>query len=65
MKIVDRFQRVQPSVTMALTAQAKALAASGKEVFIFGSGEPDFDTPEHIKDAGIAGLKAGHTKICR
>lgn len=61
-KIVDRLQRVQPSVTMALTAQAKALAAAGKEVFIFGSGEPDFDTPAHIMDAGVAGMKAGHTK---
>jgi aspartate aminotransferase len=62
MKIVDRMKRVQPSVTMALTAQAKALAESGKEVFIFGSGEPDFATPAHIEAAGIAGMKAGHTK---
>jgi aspartate aminotransferase len=62
MKIIDRLQRVQPSVTMALTAQARALAAAGQEVFIFGSGEPDFDTPEHIQAAAIAGMKAGHTK---
>ncbi|MES2695743.1 MAG: pyridoxal phosphate-dependent aminotransferase [Verrucomicrobiota bacterium] len=62
MKIVDRMKRVQPSVTMALTAQAKALAAAGKEVYIFGSGEPDFATPAHIQEAGIAGMKAGHTK---
>jgi aspartate aminotransferase len=62
MKIVDRFKRVKPSVTMALTAQAKALAAAGNEVYIFGSGEPDFDTPTHIQEAGIAGLRAGHTK---
>jgi aspartate aminotransferase len=61
MKIVDRLQRVQP-VTMALTAQAKALAAAGQEIYIFGSGEPDFATPAHIEAAGIAGIKAGHTK---
>jgi aspartate aminotransferase len=62
MKIVDRMKRVQPSITMALTAQAKALAAAGQEVFIFGSGEPDFATPAHIQSAGIAGIKEGHTK---
>jgi aspartate aminotransferase len=62
MKIVDRMKRVQPSVTMALTAQAKALAASGQAVFIFGSGEPDFATPAHIMSAGITGMKEGHTK---
>jgi aspartate aminotransferase len=62
MKIVDRLQRVRPSVTMALTAQAKALAAAGREVFIFGSGEPDFATPTHIQAAGVAALHAGHTK---
>lgn len=62
MKIIDRLKRVQPSVTMALTAKAKALAADGKEVFIFGSGEPDFDTPSHIQDTGIEAMRSGQTK---
>lgn len=62
MKIISRMSRVKPSVTMALTAQAKALAASGKEVYIFGSGEPDFATPAHIQQAAIEGMQAGHTK---
>jgi aspartate aminotransferase len=53
---------VSPSPTLAIDAKAKALAASGVDVVNFTAGEPDFDTPEHIKEACIAALRAGKTK---
>lgn len=53
---------VSPSPTLAVDAKAKALAAAGEDVCGFAAGEPDFDTPEHIKDACIAALKSGKTK---
>jgi aspartate aminotransferase len=55
-------RHVAPSPTLAIDAKAKALAAAGEDVCGFAAGEPDFDTPEHIKDACIAALKAGKTK---
>jgi aspartate aminotransferase len=51
-----------PSATLALTAKAKALQAAGENVVSLCAGEPDFDTPEHIKEAAIAALRAGDTK---
>lgn len=53
---------VAPSPTLAIDAKAKALQAAGEDVCSFAAGEPDFDTPEHIKDAAIAALKSGKTK---
>ena len=53
---------VSPSPTLAIDAKAKALQAAGEDVCGFAAGEPDFDTPDHIKDAAIAALKAGKTK---
>ncbi|HEY8933255.1 MAG TPA: aminotransferase class I/II-fold pyridoxal phosphate-dependent enzyme, partial [Rariglobus sp.] len=53
---------VSPSPTLAVDAKAKALAAAGEDVCGFAAGEPDFDTPEHIKEACIAALKSGKTK---
>ncbi len=53
---------LQPSMTLAITAKAKALRAAGQEVFAFSAGEPDFDTPEHIKEAAIQALRDGKTK---
>ncbi|HEX3730427.1 MAG TPA: pyridoxal phosphate-dependent aminotransferase [Opitutaceae bacterium] len=53
---------IAPSPTLAVDAKAKALAAAGEDVCGFAAGEPDFDTPEHIKEAAIAALKAGKTK---
>jgi aspartate aminotransferase len=53
---------ISDSVTLAITSQAKAMAAAGKEVFSFGAGEPDFDTPEHIKAAAAKALMDGQTK---
>jgi aspartate aminotransferase len=55
-------QNISPSPTLAVDAKAKALAAAGHDVCGFAAGEPDFDTPDHIKDACIAALKAGKTK---
>lgn len=55
-------QNISPSPTLAVDAKAKALAAAGEDVCGFAAGEPDFDTPEHIKVACIAALKSGKTK---
>lgn len=58
----DRVQAVRPSATMALTARVYALRAAGQSIIGLGAGEPDFDTPEHIKAAAIAAIQAGQTK---
>ncbi|HET8759715.1 MAG TPA: pyridoxal phosphate-dependent aminotransferase, partial [Nitrospiria bacterium] len=62
MKLAQRVGRIQPSPTLAMAARAKALAAQGIDVIDFGVGEPDFDTPDAIKDAAIAAIRAGFTK---
>ena len=59
MKISKRAQAVPPSATIAVSSRAKELKAQGVDVIGFGAGEPDFDTPEYIKDAAIEALKAG------
>jgi aspartate aminotransferase len=61
-KVSKRAQAVPPSATLAVTARAKELKAQGINVVGFGAGEPDFDTPQYIKDAAIEALKAGKTK---
>ena len=55
-------QNVSPSPTLAIDAKTKALQAAGEDVCNFAAGEPDFDTPEHIKEAAIVALRAGKTK---
>jgi aspartate aminotransferase len=55
-------RNVAPSPTLAVDTKAKAMQAAGEDVCVFGAGEPDFDTPDFIKDACIAALKAGKTK---
>ena len=62
MKLARRLAEIQPSPTLALNARAKALAAAGKDVAGLSAGEPDFDTPEHIKEAAIQALREGFTK---
>ncbi len=62
MKIARRIQNVQESLTLALTAKAKAMQAEGIDVIDFGAGEPDFDTPEPIKERAIKEIRAGNTK---
>ena len=58
----DRVQRIKPSPTLAITAKAGELRAQGKDIIGLGAGEPDFDTPEHIKQAAIEAINAGKTK---
>ncbi|TNF19691.1 MAG: pyridoxal phosphate-dependent aminotransferase [Rhodobacteraceae bacterium] len=58
----DTLARVKPSPTIAVTTKAQELRAAGRDVIGLGAGEPDFDTPEHIKQAGIAAIRAGKTK---
>ncbi|TFG84931.1 MAG: pyridoxal phosphate-dependent aminotransferase [Chromatiales bacterium] len=60
--VSQRCQRVKPSPTMAVTAKAAELRALGRDIIDLGAGEPDFDTPEHIKAAGIAAIREGKTK---
>jgi aspartate aminotransferase len=57
-----RAQRVKPSPTLAVTALANKLKAEGKDIIGLGAGEPDFDTPAHIGEAGIAAIKSGFTR---
>lgn len=57
-----RVQAVRPSPTLAVTARAQALRAAGKDVIGLGAGEPDFDTPDHIKQAAVAAIEDGFTK---
>ena len=62
MVISKRAQGIAPSATLAISAKGKAMKAEGIDVVTFGVGEPDFDTPEHIKRAAIEALNAGFTK---
>lgn len=62
MKFSDRILKVKPSPTLAVTEMAAQLKAQGIDVLGFGSGEPDFDTPQHIKDAAIKAIETGKTK---
>ena len=58
----ERLDRISPSMTIAITAKARALKAAGKDVISLSVGEPDFDTPQNIKDAAIAAIQRGETK---
>lgn len=58
----DRVNRVKPSPTLVITAKAQELKRAGKDIISLGAGEPDFDTPEHIKAAGIAAIQNGQTR---
>ena len=60
--IADSLDRIQPSATIAISGKAMALKAEGKDVIGLSAGEPDFDTPENIKQAAIAAINAGKTK---
>src|SRR5215469_8303683 len=61
-KISQRAASLSPSLTLVIDSKAKAMKAAGEDVVGFGAGEPDFDTPQHIKDAAIKALAAGFTK---
>ncbi|WP_426416725.1 pyridoxal phosphate-dependent aminotransferase [Aestuariirhabdus sp. LZHN29] len=58
----QRVQQIKPSPTLAITSRAAELRASGKQIIGLGAGEPDFDTPEHIKEAAIQAIRDGKTK---
>lgn len=58
----DRVQRIKPSPTLAVAARAEEMQAQGKDVISLSLGEPDFDTPLHIKEAAIKAIHDGHTK---
>lgn len=61
-KLSDRVMKLKPSATLAISAKANALKAQGQDVIGFGVGEPDFDTPDTIKESGIQAIRAGKTK---
>jgi aspartate aminotransferase len=61
-RISSRVASLSPSLTLAITSKAKQMRAAGEDVVGFGAGEPDFDTPQHIKDAAAEALAAGFTK---
>jgi len=62
MKLASRISTIKPSPTLAITAKANALKAEGRDVISFGAGEPDFDTPDHIKMAAVKAIEEGFTK---
>ena len=60
--IADRMNRISPSQTIAISSKARALKAAGRDIISLSAGEPDFDTPDHIKQAAIAAIQSGDTK---
>jgi len=60
--LASRLSRIKPSATLAVGAKAAELKAAGKDIIALGLGEPDFDTPDFVKDAAIAAIRAGQTK---
>ncbi|RYD04616.1 hypothetical protein N752_14680 [Desulforamulus aquiferis] len=62
MRLAERAAGISPSPTLSIDAKAKQMKASGVKVISFGVGEPDFDTPEHIKEAAIEAIKGGDTR---
>src|SRR6478609_2204049 len=62
MRIAQRVQKIQPSLTLAVSAKAAKLKAQGVDVIAFGVGEPDFDTPANIKQAAVRALDKGVSK---
>ena len=61
-KLAQRVKNIKPSPTLAITARTGALKAEGRDIIGLGAGEPDFDTPEHIKQAAIEAINNGFTK---
>jgi len=61
-RVSSRVRALKPSETLALSARARELRARGEKVVSFAAGEPDFDTPEHIREAAVEAIRAGHTR---
>ena len=57
--LADRLSRIKPSATIAVTDKARALKAAGRDVIGLGAGEPDFDTPENVKEAAVKAIRDG------
>ncbi|MEO6696499.1 MAG: aminotransferase class I/II-fold pyridoxal phosphate-dependent enzyme, partial [Gammaproteobacteria bacterium] len=62
LRLAKRVQLIKPSPTLTVTARAAALKAAGKDIIGLGAGEPDFDTPDPIKQAAIKAIQEGFTK---
>jgi aspartate aminotransferase len=60
--VANRLDAIKPSPTLTVSAKAARLKAEGKDVISMGAGEPDFDTPDFIKEAAIEAIRKGHTK---
>ena len=60
--VSNSLKRIKPSPTLAVTQKVRELKAAGKDIIGLGAGEPDFDTPDHIKKAAIAAIDSGYTK---
>ena len=60
--VSNNLKRIKPSPTIAVTTKAREMRAAGKDVIGLGAGEPDFDTPDNIKEAAIEAIKKGDTK---
>ncbi|MDD5281902.1 MAG: pyridoxal phosphate-dependent aminotransferase [Candidatus Omnitrophica bacterium] len=61
-RLAERLKKINPSSTLAITSKAKKLKSEGKDIVTFAAGEPDFDTPDFIKNAAVEALKSGFTK---
>ena len=61
-RLAERLKKINPSATLAITSKAKKLKSEGKDIVNFAAGEPDFDTPDFVKDAAIAAIQSGFTK---
>ncbi|MDO8488665.1 MAG: pyridoxal phosphate-dependent aminotransferase [Candidatus Omnitrophota bacterium] len=61
-RLAERLKKINPSSTLAITSKAKKLKSEGKDIVSFAAGEPDFDTPNFVKDAAISAINSGFTK---
>ena len=61
-RLAERLKEVKPSSTLAITSKAKKLKSEGFDIVNLAAGEPDFDTPDFVKEAGIEAIKSGFTK---
>jgi len=60
--VAERLNRISPSQTIAISSKARALKAAGRDIISLSAGEPDFDTPDNVKQAAIAAIQRGDTK---
>ncbi|GIT54338.1 MAG: hypothetical protein Ct9H300mP16_14980 [Pseudomonadota bacterium] len=58
----ERLKQIKPSPTMAISDKARELRAAGEDVISLSQGEPDFETPDHIKEAALSAMHDGHTR---